>query len=191
MCAELQAAGVTINRPPRDGHMAFVRSPDNVSVELLQDGARRCRRRSRGRACRTRAPGEGGGRGAGGLRRRRRRRPASWRWRWRSTCRGRWRRASTGCRWTGSRRRSATSAVAEALVAGRMAVAVIHWSGVSRQAVAVPWTRVEDAGGARRAAPARWRGAGRRWSGVSRPGSARRCCSRRRSSARWPTAGGG
>jgi lactoylglutathione lyase len=39
-CAELQAAGVTINRPPRDGHMAFVRSPDNVSVELLQEGAR-------------------------------------------------------------------------------------------------------------------------------------------------------
>ena len=31
-------AGVTINRPPRDGHMAFVRSPDNISVELLQDG---------------------------------------------------------------------------------------------------------------------------------------------------------
>jgi lactoylglutathione lyase len=30
--------GVTINRPPRDGHMAFVRSPDNVSVELLQEG---------------------------------------------------------------------------------------------------------------------------------------------------------
>lgn len=37
-CAELQAAGVTINRPPRDGHMAFVRSPDNVSIELLQRG---------------------------------------------------------------------------------------------------------------------------------------------------------
>ncbi len=31
--------GVTINRPPRDGHMAFVRSPDNVSIELLQKGA--------------------------------------------------------------------------------------------------------------------------------------------------------
>ncbi len=30
--------GVTINRPPRDGHMAFVRSPDNISIELLQDG---------------------------------------------------------------------------------------------------------------------------------------------------------
>ncbi len=37
-CAELMAAGVTINRPPRDGRMAFVRSPDNVSIELLQDG---------------------------------------------------------------------------------------------------------------------------------------------------------
>ena len=38
LCAKLQAGGVTINRPPRDGHMAFVRSPDNVSVELLQAG---------------------------------------------------------------------------------------------------------------------------------------------------------
>jgi lactoylglutathione lyase len=38
LCARLQAAGVTINRPPRDGHMAFVRSPDNVSIELLQEG---------------------------------------------------------------------------------------------------------------------------------------------------------
>jgi lactoylglutathione lyase len=37
-CAMLQANGVTINRPPRDGHMAFVRSPDNVSIELLQAG---------------------------------------------------------------------------------------------------------------------------------------------------------
>jgi lactoylglutathione lyase len=37
-CARLMAAGVTINRPPRDGHMAFVRSPDGISVELLQDG---------------------------------------------------------------------------------------------------------------------------------------------------------
>jgi lactoylglutathione lyase len=37
-CAKLQAAGVVINRPPRDGHMAFVRSPDNVSIELLQMG---------------------------------------------------------------------------------------------------------------------------------------------------------
>ena len=38
LCAHLQANGVTINRPPRDGHMAFVRSPDNVSIELLQAG---------------------------------------------------------------------------------------------------------------------------------------------------------
>ena len=37
-CATLQSAGVTINRPPRDGHMAFVRSPDGISVELLQNG---------------------------------------------------------------------------------------------------------------------------------------------------------
>lgn len=38
MCDKLQKAGVTINRPPRDGRMAFVRSPDGVSVELLQIG---------------------------------------------------------------------------------------------------------------------------------------------------------
>jgi len=38
-CAKLQAAGITINRPPRDGHMAFVRSPDLVSIEILQKGA--------------------------------------------------------------------------------------------------------------------------------------------------------
>ena len=38
LCQELMDAGVTINRPPRDGHMAFVRSPDNVSVEILQQG---------------------------------------------------------------------------------------------------------------------------------------------------------
>lgn len=38
-CARLQAAGVTINRPPRDGRMAFVRSPDSISVELLQKGS--------------------------------------------------------------------------------------------------------------------------------------------------------
>jgi lactoylglutathione lyase len=37
-CAHLHAMGVTINRPPRDGHMAFVRSPDLVSIELLQKG---------------------------------------------------------------------------------------------------------------------------------------------------------
>jgi len=39
-CERLQKAGVTINRPPRDGHMAFVRSPDNISIELLQKGER-------------------------------------------------------------------------------------------------------------------------------------------------------
>ena len=38
-CDRLMKAGVTINRPPRDGRMAFVRSPDNVSIELLQAGA--------------------------------------------------------------------------------------------------------------------------------------------------------
>ena len=37
-CQRLMDSGVTINRPPRDGHMAFVRSPDGISVELLQDG---------------------------------------------------------------------------------------------------------------------------------------------------------
>ena len=38
LCEKLMAAGVTINRPPRDGRMAFIRSPDNISVELLQKG---------------------------------------------------------------------------------------------------------------------------------------------------------
>ena len=38
LCQKLMDNGVTINRPPRDGHMAFVRSPDNVSIELLQEG---------------------------------------------------------------------------------------------------------------------------------------------------------
>jgi lactoylglutathione lyase len=38
LCRKLQAAGVTINRPPRDGYMAFVRSPDGISIELLQEG---------------------------------------------------------------------------------------------------------------------------------------------------------
>ena len=38
LCQHLMDNGVTINRPPRDGHMAFVRSPDNVSIELLQAG---------------------------------------------------------------------------------------------------------------------------------------------------------
>ena len=37
-CQKLMDAGVTINRPPRDGHMAFIRSPDNISIELLQRG---------------------------------------------------------------------------------------------------------------------------------------------------------
>ena len=40
-CARLSDAGVTINRPPRDGRMAFVRSPDNISIELLQKGGAR------------------------------------------------------------------------------------------------------------------------------------------------------
>jgi lactoylglutathione lyase len=39
LCDRLMKAGVTINRPPRDGRMAFVRSPDNISIELLQKGA--------------------------------------------------------------------------------------------------------------------------------------------------------
>jgi lactoylglutathione lyase len=38
LCARLLAAGLTINRPPRDGHMAFIRSPDGISIELLQKG---------------------------------------------------------------------------------------------------------------------------------------------------------
>jgi lactoylglutathione lyase len=38
LCAHLQSMGITINRPPRDGHMAFIRSPDGISVELLQKG---------------------------------------------------------------------------------------------------------------------------------------------------------
>lgn len=40
LCQQLMDAGVVINRPPRDGHMAFVRSPDGISIELLQKGAR-------------------------------------------------------------------------------------------------------------------------------------------------------
>ncbi len=39
VCERLQSADITINRPPRDGRMAFVRSPDNISIELLQKGA--------------------------------------------------------------------------------------------------------------------------------------------------------
>ncbi|MDB9739679.1 VOC family protein, partial [Candidatus Pelagibacter sp.] len=38
ICERLKDMGYTINRPPRDGHMAFVRSPDNISIEILQDG---------------------------------------------------------------------------------------------------------------------------------------------------------
>ena len=38
LCQKLMDAGITINRPPRDGHMAFIRSPDNISIELLQAG---------------------------------------------------------------------------------------------------------------------------------------------------------
>lgn len=41
LCAHLQNMGVTINRPPRDGRMAFVRSPDGISIELLQKGGAR------------------------------------------------------------------------------------------------------------------------------------------------------
>lgn len=40
LCQKLMDNGVTINRPPRDGHMAFVRSPDGISIELLQEGER-------------------------------------------------------------------------------------------------------------------------------------------------------
>ena len=40
-CDRLMKAGVTINRPPRDGNMAFIRSPDNISIELLQKGSPR------------------------------------------------------------------------------------------------------------------------------------------------------
>ncbi|MEP5515312.1 MAG: VOC family protein, partial [Bauldia litoralis] len=39
-CQKVMDAGVTINRPPRDGHMAFIRSPDNISLEILQKGQR-------------------------------------------------------------------------------------------------------------------------------------------------------
>ncbi|HYC24768.1 MAG TPA: VOC family protein [Roseiarcus sp.] len=38
LCDKLKRAGVTINRPPRDGHMAFIRTPDNISIELIQKG---------------------------------------------------------------------------------------------------------------------------------------------------------
>jgi len=39
-CQKLQDAGITINRPPRDGHMAFIKSPDGISIELIQKGER-------------------------------------------------------------------------------------------------------------------------------------------------------
>lgn len=39
-CADLMAKGITINRPPRDGHMAFIKSPDGISIELLQKGTK-------------------------------------------------------------------------------------------------------------------------------------------------------
>ena len=38
VCDKLMKSGVTINRPPRDGHMAFIRSPDDISIEILQEG---------------------------------------------------------------------------------------------------------------------------------------------------------
>ena len=38
VCEKLMSSGVTINRPPRDGHMAFVKSPDGISIEILQEG---------------------------------------------------------------------------------------------------------------------------------------------------------
>ena len=47
-CQKLTDAGVLINRPPRDGHMAFVRSPDNISIEFLQKGKPACARRTLG-----------------------------------------------------------------------------------------------------------------------------------------------
>jgi lactoylglutathione lyase len=40
-CEKAMKAGVTVNRPPRDGHMAFIRSPDNISIEILQKGSPR------------------------------------------------------------------------------------------------------------------------------------------------------
>ena len=52
LCDKLMAAGVIINRPPRDGHMAFIRSPDGISIELLQQGEP-CRPGALGSPCRT------------------------------------------------------------------------------------------------------------------------------------------
>ena len=56
-CRRLMDHGVTINRPPRDGRMAFVRSPDGISIELLQKGRCARRRRSLGPPCPMSAPG--------------------------------------------------------------------------------------------------------------------------------------
>ena len=56
-CRKLMEAGVTINRPPRDGYMAFIKSPDNISIELLQRGSR-SRSRNLGHPCPTPAPGK-------------------------------------------------------------------------------------------------------------------------------------
>ena len=56
-CAKLQAEGITINRPPRDGRMAFIRTPDNISIELLQAGEA-LPPPSRGSRCRTPEFGE-------------------------------------------------------------------------------------------------------------------------------------
>ena len=58
LCAKLQKAGVTINRPPRDGHMAFIRTPDLISIELIQKGELEGRRPNPGRRCRIPACGE-------------------------------------------------------------------------------------------------------------------------------------
>ena len=52
-CEKLQAGGVTINRPPRDGRMAFIRSPDNISIELLQSRHPHWNLKNPGPACPT------------------------------------------------------------------------------------------------------------------------------------------
>ena len=111
LCAELQDAGVTINRPPRDGHMAFVRSPGQRLGGAAADGHGAGAGRAMGEHAEHRGTGETGAGGGArsrrwrGGRRRRRRRAAGWRWRSGSTCRRRWTRASTGCRPRGWRRR--------------------------------------------------------------------------------------
>ena len=60
-CERLMKNGVTINRPPRDGYMAFIRSPDNISIEFLQKG-QPSPSRSLGPRCRTPASGRGSAR---------------------------------------------------------------------------------------------------------------------------------